>query len=90
MLDRNLITRLKSLVIGALILVMVVGGTTVAFTSRYILWGHSDFGVPDTGPSYDWLGIFVVVPFVIGVALLMAFVKSWLDDRVTKTNHRLL
>lgn len=69
---------------------MAFGGT-VAFTPRYVLGGGSDFGCcPDAAASHDWFGIFLVVPFVIGVALAMALLKSWVDDRVTKTPHRLL
>ena len=83
MLDRNFVNRLKSGVIVALILVMVLGGATVAFTPRYFIW-HSDFGCcPDAGAHWNWLGVVVVVPFVIGVALAMAVLKSWLDDRPT-------
>ena len=88
--NRSLLTAIKSFVIGALILLMALGGT-VAITPRYIFWGGSDFGCcTDAGAGYDWLGIFVVVPFVIAVALAMAVFKSWLDDRATKTPHRLL
>ena len=34
--------------------------------------------------------IFVAVPLVIGVGLAMGVLKSCLDDRATKTTHRLL
>src|SRR5215467_12601669 len=84
MLDRSFLSQLKSLVIGALVVVMVLGGT-VAITPRYIFSRYSDVCCPDPGEGYDWLGIFVVVPFVVGVAVVMAMVKSWLDDRPAKT-----
>jgi hypothetical protein len=88
MVDKSLKSRIKSLVIGALIFVTV--GGSVAFTPRYFFWGHSDFGCcPDAGAGYDWLGIFVVVPFVLGVALATGVVKSWLDDRSATTNRLL-
>ena len=88
MLEGSYLYLIKCLVIAALIFVMTLGA--VAFTPRYIFWGYSDAGCCDAGTGYDWLGILVVVPFVVGVALAMAVLKSWLDDRATKTRHRLL
>ena len=87
---RSLLTRTRSFVIGALIIVMALGGT-VAFTPRYVFWGRSDFGCcTDPYEGHDWLGIFLVVPFVVAVAVVLAMLKSWLDDRANETPQRLL
>jgi hypothetical protein len=85
--DRSFLTLIKYLFIGALIIVMALGGT-VAITPRDIFWGYSDVCCRDAGAGYDWLGLLIVVPFVVGVALVTAVLKLWIKDRVTKTTHR--
>ncbi len=86
MLDRSCLRLIKSLVIVALVLVTL--GGSVAIIPRHVLWGHSDVGRGGVGTGYDWLAIFIVVPFVVGVALATAVLKLWLYDRATKTPRR--
>lgn len=82
MLDNSYTSLIKTLVIGALILVMAFGGA-VAITPRY--FSCSDVGICHESTGYDWLAIFVVVPFVVGVALAVALLKLWLKNRRTET-----
>lgn len=86
MLDRSYPRLIKSLAIVALILVTL--GGSVAITPRYIFWGYSDVACCDGAADYDWLGIFIVVPFVGGVALTTAVLKLWLDNRATRRPRR--
>lgn len=77
---------IKSLVIGALIFIMGLGGAVI-ITPRYFPFGDTDFGCcPDTAIGYRWIRL-AEVPFILAVALAMAGIKLWLDNRATNRGH---